>query len=190
MNVLIPVKSLDHAKSRLEKSLSADERKNFVLHMLDHVIGVIQSCKEITQITIVTPDDEIKKYVEPKGIKILAEEEEGYNQSLTKAAAHEKGNAVLTIAADLPLLTIDDIKHLLHLAKSHDIVLAPAKDEGTNAVFMKFSLILPYLFGKNSFEHYKKTAHEKNLSVGIYQSETIAFDIDTIEDLKKLQEMK
>jgi 2-phospho-L-lactate guanylyltransferase len=190
MNVLIPVKSLEHAKSRLNDSLSPDERKHLVLQMLDHVIDIVQSCKEITKITIVTPDEEIKNHVQKREISVLSEEKPGYNESLTKAAAHEKGNALLTIAADLPLLTTDDINHLLQLAKSHDIVLAPAKDGGTNAVFMKFALILPYLFGEHSFEYYKKTAQEKKLSVGIYQSETIAFDIDTEEDLKKFKEMK
>ena len=190
MIVLIPVKSLDHAKSRLARNMSPDERIQLVLQMLDHVIATVQSCKEVTKIIIVTPDGRIKTYGEQKGVNVLMEEEPGYNESLTKAAAHEKGNALLTIAADLPLLTADDLNHLIHLAKSHDVVLAPAKDGGTNAVFMKFSLILPYLFGEHSFEQYKKTAQEKNLSVGVYQSETISFDIDTEEDLNKLQQKK
>ena len=190
MNVLIPVKSLSTAKSRLNKSLSPDERKKLVIKMLDHVITVIQSCKGISQITVVTPDEKIKKHVREKGVTVLSEERPGYNESLTQAALHEKGNAVLTIAADLPLLTANDINFLLQLAKSHEVVLAPAKDGGTNAVVMKFSLLIPYLFGEKSFENYKKIAKEKNFTIGVYQSETIAFDIDTEEDLKKFQQIQ
>jgi 2-phospho-L-lactate guanylyltransferase len=190
MHALIPIKSLTAAKNRLAATLSNEDRKNLVLRMLDHVIETLQLNNEISQITVVTPDEEIKKHLEKKEVNILPEEKPGYNESLTKAAVHEKGNALLTIAADLPLLTAYDVIHLLDLAKSHDIVLAPAKDGGTNAVFMKFSLILPYLFGEKSFESYKKASKERDLKVGIYQSETIAFDIDTEEDLKKFQQVK
>jgi len=77
-----------------------------------------------------------------------------------------------------------DIQALLKRSLDHDVVFAPSKDNGTNAILTKFPLLLPYLFGENSFETYKKEAQKRKLTVGLYNSETIAFDVDTPEDVK------
>ena len=111
MNVLIPVKSLSAAKSRLAGYLSLEERKKLMLQMLTHVITTIKSCETITQIAIVTPDKSVIQLAKQNGIKILPEEKPGYNEALTYAAQHENEHPLLTIAADLPLVTTQDILH-------------------------------------------------------------------------------
>lgn len=187
-HALIPVKSLKNAKSRLANNLSLEERKNLVLAMLNHVISILQSVKKISQITLVTSDQTIQEHINYDNISIFPEEKVGHNPALTVAAHHETAT-LLTISADLPLLTRDDVRQLLSLASLYDIVLAPAKDKGTNAILMK-PLALPYLFGKNSFEKYSNEAKKRNLTVGIYKSQTTAFDIDTIADFHLLQKSK
>lgn len=190
MNVLIPVKSLSAAKSRLAGYLSLEERKKLMLQMLTHVITTIKSCETLTQIAIVTPDLLVQHLAKQNGIKILHEEKPGYNEALTYAAHHENEHPLLTIAADLPLVTTQDILQLITRAQRYDLVLARSKDGGTNALVTKQPLLIPYLFGQNSFEKYKQEAAKRKLSIGVYQSETIAFDIDTPQDLQVLQEIK
>lgn len=187
LHALIPVKSLHHAKSRLAKRLSQQQRQELVLSMLDHVLMILKSCDEMKKITVVTPDVEVKKHVLQLGFSVTSEEKPGHNSSLTAAAQNENSEiSLLTISADLPFLTSHDVGQLIKLLTSHDIALAPSKDNGTNAIIVKKTLLLPYLFGKNSFEKYKEVAIKKNLSYAVYESQTIAFDVDTIEDFGQL----
>lgn len=189
MNALVPVKALTDAKSRLAKSLTNMERKKLVLRMLDHVISILQSVHEIEKISIVTPDEEVLSHAAVLGVVGIPEVSPGHNPSLTAASQHENTKSLLTISADLPLLNAANISQMIVLSQQNDIVLAPSKDLGTNAIIMTPPLIIPYLFGTRSFEKYKRQADKQTLSVGIYHNETIAFDVDTIDDLQTLQSL-
>jgi 2-phospho-L-lactate/phosphoenolpyruvate guanylyltransferase len=185
LHALIPVKSLRLAKSRLAENFSEAERSTLVLSMLDHVLETLKSSKEITKIIVVTPDELVEKHVLESGFTVIPEEKPGHNPALTAAAQKENdGEKLLTISADLPLITQEDIHEMITLSLTHDVVLASSKDNGTNALLLAKPLLLPYLFGENSLEKYKKAAKELGLTVAIYQSKTMAFDVDTITDVE------
>jgi 2-phospho-L-lactate guanylyltransferase len=185
LHALIPVKSLRLAKSRLAEKFSESERSKLVLSMLDHVLETLQSCREIKKIIVVTPDELVQRHVLELGFYISTEEKPGHNPALTSAAQKEEDNRkLLTISADLPLITQEDIHKMITLSLTHDVVLAAAKDNGTNALLLAKPLLLPYLFGKNSLEKYKNAATDLGLTVAMYQSNTMAFDVDTIADVE------
>jgi len=187
INALIPVKSLSDAKSRLAQEYSFYERKELVFSMLNHILTVLKSCNDIKEITLVTPDELIKKYVLKLGVNVLPEEKHGLNQTLTFAAQKEtKTLGLLTIFADLPFLKKNDIEQMINYARNYEVVLASSKDNGTNAILLKKPLLLPYLFGNNSFKKYFEEAKKAKLKTTVYTSKTIAFDIDTVEDVKLL----
>lgn len=189
MQALIPIKSLHNAKSRLAESFSLEERNKLVLQMLEHVLTTLTTSKIITSISIVTPDISVEQFVKKFSVSIIREEKSGYNQSLTYAAQKEnKKEKLLSLPADLPFLTMKNIHEMYELSKNCDVVIAPSKDGGTNAILTQFPLQIPYLFGRNSFEKYKDEIRKRNLSVGIYESKTISFDVDTINDVKFYKE--
>ena len=187
LHALIPIKSLTHAKSRLAKHLTQEQRNTLVISMLDHVLRILNSCNKITKITVVTPDEKIKKRVLNKDVFVEIETQHGHNESLTQAAKKETYDTkLLTLSADLPLLNKKDLEEMIQLSQDCDVVIAPSKDNGTNAILEKSPLILPYLFGINSFENYKNESEKRKLSFKVYKSETISFDVDTPVDLKML----
>lgn len=97
--------------------------------------------------------------------------------------------SLLTISADLPLLTRTDLVELATLAENYQVVLADSSDgTGTNAFLARPPLVLPYLFGVNSLPAYVRAARQKNLSYTLYHSHHLAFDIDTFEDLHELEQ--
>ncbi len=53
---LIPVKSLNEAKSRLADSLTHEQRKTLVLEMLHHVITTLLASNVLAGVTVVSPD--------------------------------------------------------------------------------------------------------------------------------------
>ena len=189
---LIPVKALDEAKSRLAGHMTLHQRKNLVLDMLHHVLQVLQQSNMLEQITVVSPDLQVLDYARIWGVHALIEELPGHNAALHAAALQETGTtALLTIAADLPLLQPGDIDALIERSLHYPVVLAPSRDgTGTNALLVQPPLALPYLFGVNSLHKYVQAAKEWQLGSTIYNSIGLALDIDTIDDLDDLYELQ
>ena len=189
--VLIPIKALKNAKSRLAKHINPEQRELLTLLLLEHVIKIVKAVDNDLEIFIVSFDKKVIETANVLGIKSISEKISGHNRSLTFAAKKiDQNKPVLTLSADLPLLTKNDIEQLFLLSKKNDIVLAQSKEKtGTNAVMMKTPLLIPYQFGENSLIKFISSAKEQSLTVKTYFHDSFAFDIDTIKDLEKLQKI-
>lgn len=189
--VLIPVKSLQDAKSRLAPYLSPQQRARLVLTMLEHVIAVLRASAIFERISVVSSDPEVLRRVLTWGAQALLEQVPGHNPALHAAAQHEvdiRALALLTISADLPFLCMEDIQPLLEKAKSYDIVLALAQHgTGTNAILVRPPLAIPYVFGPDSLQRYAREAQQRHLCYTFHYSPGLAFDVDTYDDLKVFQ---
>ena len=190
-SALIPVKSLAAAKSRLAPSLSQHQRETLVLDMLYHVLRVLKNSELFEHISVVSSDDRVLEQAHIWGARALSEEQHGHNPALHAAALREYAEgvtALLTISADLPMLSIQDIRCLFEQSKQHEIVLAPSRDgTGTNAILVRPPLVVPYVFGLNSYHNYIEAARKRHLSYTTYHSTGLALDIDTIDDLDELE---
>ena len=190
-SALIPVKSLATAKSRLAPSLSQHQRETLVLDMLHHVLRVLQDSELFKHVSVVSSDGRVLEQAHQWGARALSEEQNGHNPALHAAALREYAEgvtALLTISADLPMLSTRDIRCLFEQSKHHEIVLAPSSDgTGTNAILVRPPLAVPYVFGPNSLRNYIEAARQRHLSYTTYHSTGLALDIDTIDDLNELE---
>ncbi len=188
---LVPVKSLVTAKSRLVPDLPPNRREMLVLDMLYHVLRVLQDSKLFERVSVVSPDARVLEQVRAWGAWALIEERPGHNPALYAAALRERAGgatALLTISADLPLLSTQEIRNLLEQSRQYEVVLAASRDgAGTNAILVRPPLAVPYLFGPDSLQRYVEAARQRHLSHTIYGSTGLAFDIDTIVDLRELE---
>jgi len=188
---LVPVKSLVTAKSRLVPDLPPNRREVLVLDMLYHVLRVLQDSKLFERVSVVSPDARVLEQVRAWGAWALIEERPGHNPALYAAALRERAGgatALLTISADLPLLSTQEIRNLLEQSRQYEVVLAASRDgAGTNAILVRPPLAVPYLFGPDSLQRYLEAARQRHLSHTIYGSTGLAFDIDTIVDLRELE---
>ncbi|HEX6109897.1 MAG TPA: 2-phospho-L-lactate guanylyltransferase [Ktedonobacteraceae bacterium] len=191
---LIPVKSLASAKSRLAPYLSQNQRETLVLDMLHHVLRVLFESRLLARVSVVSPDTQILAQAQAWGAQALMEEQQGHNAALHAAALRDKAagaTALLTTSADLPLLCIHDIQALIEQSKQYQVVLAASLDgTGTNAILARPPLALPYLFGPNSLQRYLDAARQKHLSSVLLRRIGLAFDVDTIGDLRELQVLR
>jgi 2-phospho-L-lactate guanylyltransferase len=191
-SALVPVKALAQAKSRLADHLTLRQRQNLVLDMLHHVLSVLIESECFARVAVVSPDERVLAHTREWGAYSLCEEVAGHNEAL-RAAAESKAlaetSALLTISADLPFLHSNDIQRMVELSAGHDLVLAPAREgTGTNAILMRPPLVVPYLFGPRSFQHYQRAARQRSQNTAIYHSIGTALDIDIIDDLDDLYE--
>ena len=190
-NALIPVKSLTIAKSRLAPSLSQHQRERLVMDMLHHVLCVLLDSELFERVSVVSSDVQVLEQAYIWGARAMTEEQHGHNQALHAAALREKTEGVttlLTISADLPLLTMQEIHCLFEQSRQHEVVLAPSRDgTGTNAILVRPPLIVPYVFGPDSLQSYLVAARQRHLTYSTYHSIGLALDIDTIDDLDEVE---
>jgi 2-phospho-L-lactate guanylyltransferase len=190
-NALIPVKSLSTAKSRLASSLTQLQRESLVLDMFHHVLRVLLASEIFDKVSVVSSDKQMLEKAYLWGAQAVVEEYHGHNQALHAAALREISEGVttlLTISADLPLLTTQEIHCFFKQSLQHDVVLAPSRDgTGTNAIMVHPPLAVPYVFGPGSLQSYVDAATQKHLSYSKFHSIGLALDIDTIDDLDEAE---
>lgn len=190
-NALIPVKSLTTAKSRLSSSFTQHQREQLVLDMLYHVLSVLLDSELFEKVSVVSSDKHVLEKAYLWGAQAVVEEYHGHNQALHAAALKEMSEGVttlLTISADLPLLTTQEIRCFYEQSLQHDVVLAPSRDgTGTNAIMVHPPLAVPYVFGIGSLQSYVEAAKQKHLSYSKFHSVGLALDIDTIDDLDEVE---
>lgn len=188
---IIPVKSLSEAKSRLAPHYTQYQREALALDMLRHVVQTLCASQEFELVSVVSPDMRVLEKARTWGARASFEERSGHNPALRMAALRELAegaDALLTISADLPLLTPDDIGVMVERSTRFDVVLAPSLDgTGTNAMLARPPLALPYLFGVNSLKKHLQAANRRGLSASLYASRGLSLDIDTIEDIEELE---
>jgi 2-phospho-L-lactate/phosphoenolpyruvate guanylyltransferase len=190
-HALVPVKSLAQAKSRLAPYLSSSEREALVLDMLAHVLHTLHSCEQFERVSVVSADGFVLDFAGQWGATPLLEQQHGHNPALRSAALLELdggAEALLTISADLPLLARRDMMSMIELSRQYDVLLAPSREGmGTNALLVRPPLAIPYLFGINSRARHLEAAGKRHLSSVQCLSSGLAFDVDTIEDVRELQ---
>lgn len=189
--VVVPVKDLGSAKSRLSPALDPVERVDLTLHMLDHVLTTLRkACVE--NVCVVSPDRAVLDTARDRGASPLFQESRGLNPALEEAriwTIRQGASTLLVLPADLPLLTVPDILALLEEGKP-GVEISPDKARtGTNALLLRPPAALPFAFGPGSFETHYRLARERGLEVNVCDLPNLAFDLDTAEDLERVESL-
>lgn len=197
--VIIPAKPLDEGKSRLASALTGQERHGLARRLLERTLGVVLSMPGLAGVLVVSRDLEILALAEGygalalaekgNGMESLGEKEWGLNQAVTQAAdfaLRERGDALLFLPTDLPLLQADDIHRLMGAwdGRENCVVIAPSHDGGTNALLLSPPDAIGPAFGVESFARHIRLAEAKGLSVAVVESEGLAWDVDTPEEYR------
>jgi len=176
---VVPIKTAGERKSRLAKQLSDSDRARLSEQMLRHVVDVLERCKRVERIIILSSE-------RPLGWdgEWIADAGRGLNAELGSARAAIGGD-VLVLHADLPLLKLEDVSALLDAAEEHAIAIAPDRHgTGTNGLAIKAGGAIEYRFGPDSFRLHREQAPIG----GVVRRDGFGFDLDTPEDLALLQE--
>lgn len=182
-HVLIPVKRLTEAKSRLSGVLSAKEREELMVEMLLRVVPVIEEAA-VGPITIVSSEG-----AWATGAGAYDDKGLPWNEALSVAMRDLVVEPIATvIAADVPLVSADDVRALVEATPDRGLAIARARDGGTNAVSMRPPGIVTTHFGEpqSATVHAQATA-AAGLAARILDLPGLAFDVDTPADLEELR---
>jgi 2-phospho-L-lactate guanylyltransferase len=191
--LVVPVKPFGEGKSRLAETLSLEARTALSQAMLVHVLRSVQVAGLLAGVLVVSRDQQALAQAEKFGAKILLETGHDLNAALTQAsqqAVTYGADAVLVLPADLPLITREDVQQLYRLGGVQPgIVITPSRDGGTNALLLHPPGVIEFAFGQGSFERHRQLAHIASVPIQIFESPTVALDIDWPEDLNSLQSL-
>jgi 2-phospho-L-lactate guanylyltransferase len=210
--IVVPVKSLANAKSRLAPLLGESERRSLALSLLRHVLVAVQEAQArlFARCVVVSPDPHVLELAMTYGLTPLQERytpspggshewasagdvESALNAALEQATTYaiaQGASAVMILPADLPLVTADEIVRLWRasqqLYSARAMVIAPdRRDEGTNALLIRPPGALRYQFGPGSFRRHCQQARQLGLAWHVHRSAQLGLDVDAPADLER-----
>ena len=189
---VVPVKDLWGTKSRLKPILNPGARAGLTIYMMGRVVSAIRDAG-VVSVCVVSPDPIVLDEVRERGASPLLQESRGLNPALEEGrrwAMERGGSSLLVLPADLPLLDPEDVRAVLDgIGEEDSIVIAPdGTRSGTNALMLRPADALPFSFGPGSYEAHLQAARERGLAVRVCERPHLAFDLDTAEDLARLDE--
>ena len=190
--MIIAVKRLTAAKTRLAPVFSARTRENVVLAMLVDTLTAATRAGSVRSITVITPDEAAAAAASKLGAAVLADPTpEGHGDPLNNAiAAAEHAMAdpdphnpnisnIVVLQGDLPALQPQELSEAIAAARHHRrSFVADRLGTGTSALFAFGSTLDPQFGPDSSARHRRSGAIELT---GAWPG--LRCDVDTPADL-------
>jgi 2-phospho-L-lactate guanylyltransferase len=186
---VVPVKEPAGAKQRLSGAYSPGFRRGLARAMLEDVVSALAAAPALAGLALATVDAEAAEVGRRYGAAIFGEDARSGHTSAVMAAARrlrrEGRGGMLTVPADIPLITPGEIAQLLAAhCGVRGLSIVPAHDgRGSNAIVMTPPDAMKLAFGNDSFLPHIEAAHRAGLEAQILRLPGIALDIDNPEDL-------
>lgn len=186
IGLVIAVKRLAAAKTRLAPIFSATTREAVVLAMLIDTITAAAAVPEVQSITVVTPDDVAGDAARQLGARVLPDPTpQGHQNPLNNAiaAAEEtvrpETSNIVVLQGDLPALQPQELGEAIAAARAHPrSFVGDRHGTGTSALFA-LGVALDPRFGQDSAERHR---HSGAIELtGAWPG--LRCDIDTPDDL-------
>lgn len=181
----MPVKHLDRAKKRLGETLGEKSRAEVARALLDDAFALCGSVDFLTW-WVVSDDPEVLSEATKHGFNTVADPGDGLNDALkvALAAARSEGATSATVVpSDVPLAWAGDLRDVVDTGATSDVVVVPARDGGTNALYLSPPDVLEPRFGAFSFKAHLAEAERLGIRCSILSLPRLELDIDTIADV-------
>ena len=177
-------------------------------HMIDDVLSIVCETDGINGLVVITEDqavrDQALKYdarvlAEPvfnganprdRGIDAAFQGVERLNRIFAMAMtklSEEGEEGVLLLPADVPLITVDNLKQMLAKHASPGVTIVPANsDGGTNAMMVSPPQLIKSGYGELSCQRHCKFSRANGIEPEVLCFSELGLDIDTVDDLRIL----
>ncbi|MER6208070.1 2-phospho-L-lactate guanylyltransferase [Streptomyces sp. NPDC001642] len=185
--LVIPLKPLARAKSRLSDTAGDGLRPGLALAFAQDTVAAVLACRAVRDVAVVTDDALAGRELAALGARIVADEPgDGLNAALRHGAAAVRvcrpESAVAALNADLPALRPAELARVLDAAAEFPRAFLPdAAAIGTTLLTAREGRELRPAFGTDSrARHRASGAHELTLDA----VDSVRQDVDTGEDLR------
>lgn len=187
---IIPVGTLEGAKTRLGESLDAEEREDLAEGFLARTVFAALAVDGLEDVLVVSPDREVLRRAAELGARTMRQHSHGLNAGLVEARADVVAGgaeAILVLPIDLPFVTAASVRAVIEpLGASADrpivVLVTDRHGTGTNALGLRPPGVIDFAFGIGS-----RAAHRAAAAVvGATYLEVegpLSIDLDTPDDL-------
>jgi 2-phospho-L-lactate guanylyltransferase len=193
---IIPVGTLEGAKTRLGDKLDAEERQDLVGDLLARTVVTALAVAGLDDVLVISPDPEVLTRATELGARTLRQRSRGLNNGLREARADVVAGgaaAILVLPIDLPFATAGAIEAVLEPltdarpgdlprpAGPHVVLVTDRHGTGTNALALRPPDAIDFAFGRGSRAAHRAAAN----AVGATYTEVggrLTIDLDTPDD--------
>jgi len=186
VGLIVAVKRLAAAKTRLAPAFSATERESLVLAMLVDTLAAATGVNAVRHITVVTPDEVAAAAAIELGADVLSDPTPaGHPDPLNNAIAaaervvSESMANIVVLQGDLPALRTQELAEAIIAARQHKRSFVADRLGTGTAVLCAFGTALDPVFGPDSSARHRLSGAVELTG----QWPGLRCDIDTPEDL-------
>lgn len=179
--VVIPFAGAD-GKTRLH---SATRIRRALSHAM--FCDVLAACVPVGRTRVVTPDEEAADAAREAGAEAVADPGGGQGAAVQAGLEGVQPGAVLVVNADVPCVVPHDLRSLLAATPEGCIALVEALDGTTNALSLPSPSVFAPLYGPGSSDRFREHGASLGLEVVSVVVPNLADDVDTMDDLTRLQ---
>jgi 2-phospho-L-lactate guanylyltransferase len=190
---VLPVKRFGAAKARLGDELSGGTRRALAEAMMTDVLMALRRTAAVTDVLLVTSEPAAEAIGRGYGADVLHDDlEDGQTPAALigiDVALESGATRVLLVPGDTPALDPKELEALLDRPVDEpSVVIVPDRHGiGTNALLLTPPDVIEPAFGPDSRAKHERAAAVARVPSHIVEVETLALDVDTVDDLAALR---
>ena len=185
--IVVPIKSYERAKQRLNGLLTEHERIRLATVMTQDVLATVTQLPEYG-LFIISDDDQVLELGRQLGMEAVEDRaRQGQSGAVRQGfdAAWARGfAAATTIPGDVPGVTPDELRELCESRPEVEVLLAPDREhQGTNGLRLVPPHAIALRFGEDSYRLHEAEAARAHRSFAVKELAGLACDLDRPEDV-------
>ena len=189
---ILPIKTLDDAKTRLAEELDPRPRRALVESMFSDVLVALRRSKLVDQVLVVSRDHNAQRIAGGYGAMVADDEDSGHTDAALRgiAVALELGyERVLLVPGDTPLLDPVELDDLIgrQVEPPFVLIVPDRHGTGTNALLLQPPDVMKPSFGPGSHDRHHRHAAAAGITAQTIEVPSLALDLDTPEDLQAVE---
>jgi 2-phospho-L-lactate/phosphoenolpyruvate guanylyltransferase len=189
---ILPIKTLDDAKTRLAEELDPRPRRALVEAMFSDVLVALRRTKLVDQVLVVSRDHNAQRIAGGYGAMVADDEDSGHNDAAARGierAVELGADRVLLVPGDTPLLDPGELDDLLgRQVQPPSVLIVPDRHgTGTNALLLVPPDAMKSSFGPGSHDRHHRHASAAGITAQTIEVPSLALDLDTPEDLQAVE---
>ena len=190
---ILPVKRFGAAKVRLGDELSGGTKRALAEAMMTDVLMALRRTKAVSEVLLVTAEPAAEAIGRGYGANVLHDDHDAGQSPATligvEHAIESGATRVLLVPGDCPALDPAELEELLDRAGDEpSVVIVPDRHgSGTNALLLTPPDVIEPAFGPDSRARHEQAAAAAGVACSVEDVQTLALDVDTVEDLAALR---
>jgi 2-phospho-L-lactate/phosphoenolpyruvate guanylyltransferase len=148
---------------------------------------VLAACLAVGRTRVVTPDERGADAARDAGAEVVADPGGGQGAAVQAGLEGVEPGGILVVNADVPCVVPHDLRTLLAATPAGCLGLVEALDGTTNALSLPSPAAFAPLYGPSSSDRFRTHGASLGLEVVSVSVPNLADDVDTMENLTRLQ---